>query len=302
VHGDIVTLHFPDVSSYTPNVDPAAYPILIARATLSTTLVDKSYATFKAKAAAAGTVFLAYHWLNHGNLVVQAKHALSVVGPDVPLMLDAEDEPGNTGFNGPLTVADIVGFATAYRMLGGTVSLAYLPAWYWSGAMSMADLSPLSAAGLHLVSSNYPPSGYSENGPGWAAYGGVTPVQWQYTSTPIDLNAFRGTVAEYVELVGVRDMTPEEHQWLHDLKQRSDWGVSPPTVTPEQRANGITPASETGGVPVPGSAMANLAGPATLALTEADRQAIVDGVAAQIGGKLDQVLTRLDAAGHALES
>jgi hypothetical protein len=27
-------------------------------------------------------------------------------------------------------------------------------------------------------------------------------VQWQYTSTPIDMNAFRGTVADFIALVG----------------------------------------------------------------------------------------------------
>ena len=204
-----MTIFFPDVSSYTPNVDPAAYPVLLARATLSSTVTDPSYTTFKAKAAAAGTVFVAYHWLNHGNLQAQAQHCFSVVGPGVPLMLDVEDEAGNTGYNGPVTVPDIIGFAAAYRALGGTVSLCYLPFWYWSGAMSAPDLSPLNTAGLHLVSSNYPNNGYTENGPGWAAYGGATPVQWQYTDTPIDMNAFRGTAAEYAQLVQAPQVAAE---------------------------------------------------------------------------------------------
>ena len=207
-----MTIRFPDVSSYTPNVDPAAYPVLIARATLSTSVVDKTYATFKARSAAAGTLFLAYHWLNHGNLQAQAAHCFSVVGPGVPLMMDCEDEPGNTGYDGPLTVADITGFAAAYRALGGTVNLAYIPAWYWSGAMSMADLRPLIPAGLHLVSSNYPNAGYTENGPGWNPYytGAPTPVQWQYADSPFDMNAFRGTVAEYAQLVGASMFDPQQ--------------------------------------------------------------------------------------------
>lgn len=204
-----MTIFFPDVSSYTPNVNPAAYPVLLARATLSSTVTDSSYTTFKAKAAAAGTVFVAYHWLNHGNLQAQVGHCFSVVGPGVPLMLDVEDEAGNTGYNGPVTVPDVLGFASAYRALGGTVSLCYLPFWYWSGAMSAPDLSPLNTAGLHLVSSNYPSAGYTENGPGWAAYGGATPVQWQYTDTPIDMNAFRGTAAEYARLVEAPQVAPE---------------------------------------------------------------------------------------------
>lgn len=201
-----MTIFFPDVSSYTPNVDPAAYPVFLARASLAASVVDKTYAGFKAKAAAAGTVFVAYHWLNHGNLQAQARHCFSVVGPGVPVMIDAEDEPGNTGYNGPLTIADITGFAAAYRALGGTVSLAYLPFWYWSGAMGAPHrLGELEAAGLGLVSSNYPNAGYTETGPGWAPYypGAPAPDQWQYSDSPIDMNAFRGTAADYADLVGV---------------------------------------------------------------------------------------------------
>jgi hypothetical protein len=41
--------------------------------------------------------------------------------------------------------------------------------------------------------------------------------------------------------------------------------------------------------------------PAPVAMSAADRQAIIDGVAGQVGGKLDQVLARLTAAGDALD-
>ena len=207
-----MTILFPDVSSYTPNVDPSKYPAVIARATLSSSYTDPTYATFKAKAA--GSVFAAYHWLNHGNLQAQAKHCFNVVGPGTPVMIDAEDKAGNTGYNGPLTVDDLLGFAAEYRALGGTVSLAYLPFWYWSGAMGAPHrLDELQAAGLHLVSSNYPNAGYTSTGPGWATYypGAPDPVQWQYTSTPIDMNAFRGTVQEYAALIGAdMALTPDD--------------------------------------------------------------------------------------------
>src|SRR5690242_14054385 len=102
-----MTIFFPDVSSYTPNVNTAAYPVILARATLSASVTDTSYASYKQRAAATHTVFVAYHWLNHGNLAAQAAHCYAVVGPGIPLMIDAEDEAGNTGYNGPLTVSDI---------------------------------------------------------------------------------------------------------------------------------------------------------------------------------------------------
>lgn len=210
-----MTLHYPDVSQYTPNVDPAKYPILIARATLSNRVADPTYQTFKAKAAAAGAVFAAYHWLNHGNLAKQAAWCFQHVGPETPVMIDAEDVAGNTGYNGPLTVGDITGFAAAYRALGGIVSLVYLPFWYWAGPMGAPHtLDQITAAGLHLVSSNYPNAGYTENGPGWATYypGAPAPVQWQYTSTPFDMNAFRGTVDDFARLIGVPQVAAESKE------------------------------------------------------------------------------------------
>jgi hypothetical protein len=311
----IMTIFFPDVSSYTPNVDPAAYPILLARATLSSSVTDQSYATFKAKAAAAGTVFVAYHWLNHGNLQAQAQYCFSVVGPGVPVMIDAEDEAGNTGYNGPLTVADITGFAGAYRALGGTASLCYLPAWYWSGAMSMPDLSPLNVAGLHLVSSNYPSAGYTEDGPGWAPYGGVTPVQWQYTSTPIDLNAYRGSVDDYRRMVGGDSMSDQAESILaafadggkqYTGSDGQEHVFVPTTETYRQidfRAlvvaylNGSATYQTSDGVTHPTPTP-----PTAVTLTDADRQAIIDGIVSQLGGKLDAIIAKLNAAGKGFQT
>ncbi len=198
-----MTLFFPDVSEYTPNVDVSPYPIVLARATLSDRIADSAYAAYKQKSA--GKVFVAYHWLNHGNLAAQAQWCFQHVGADVPVMIDAEDEAGNTGYNGPLAVDDILGFAAEYRRLGGIASLVYLPFWYWSGPMGAPNrLGELTNAGLRLVSSNYPSAGYTENGPGWSPYysGAPAPVQWQYTSTPIDMNAYRGTVADYAAMIG----------------------------------------------------------------------------------------------------
>lgn len=206
-----MTLKFPDVSKYTP-VDVSSYPIVLARATLSSSYIDPQYLNFKAQAQRSGAVFVAYHWLNHGNLRAQAAHCFSVVGPGIPVMIDAEDEAGNTGYAGPLTVDDILGFASRYRALGGIVSLAYLPFWYWSGAMGAPHrLGELASAGLGLVSSNYPSAGYTENGPGWAVYypGAPAPVQWQYADTPIDMNAYKGTKEQYALMVGVPQVQDE---------------------------------------------------------------------------------------------
>jgi hypothetical protein len=47
--------------------------------------------------------------------------------------------------------------------------------------------------------------------------------------------------------------------------------------------------------------LAGVGQPAPVALNDADRQAIATDVVAQLGGKLDQILARLTAAGQALD-
>ena len=96
-------------------------------------------------------------------------------------------------------MARIVDLTTRYRALGGVVHLCYLPHWWWV-RLGSPDLSPLTGAGLALISSNYPAGGYSDTGPGWTAYGGVSPAAWQYSDAQlfngqrVDFNAYRGTV------------------------------------------------------------------------------------------------------------
>jgi hypothetical protein len=197
-----MTIFFPDVSVYVKNyVVPAGTPALYARATLSSSYTDPTYAGFKAQAAHVGALFFAYHWLNHDNTVAQAQHAFAVAG-DTPLMIDVEDLSGNTGFNGIVTFSDIMNFAITYRQLGGVTPLVYLPHWYWADHMGSPDLGRLSDYGLQLVSSNYPSIGYRDNGPGWNSYGGLSPVIWQYMGNPLDMNAYRGTYEQLRSLLG----------------------------------------------------------------------------------------------------
>lgn len=196
------TIFFPDVSGYQGGLKvPAGTVALLAKATEGSSFVDSWYSNFKVQAASVGAVFGAYHFL-WGGTVTEARHVYQVVGK-TPLMMDVE----NTAQ--PLHLADVVAFVRNYRALGGVVHLAYLPHWYWQGTMGSPSLVPLAQLGVALVSSNY--TAYSDAGPGWAAYGGVTPRQWQYTDAlpygppgrqkPVDFNAFRGSAADYRALL-----------------------------------------------------------------------------------------------------
>ncbi len=93
----------------------------------------------------------------------------------------------------PATVAVI---AKATEVWG-----AYIPRWYWQQVGG--DLSSL---GVAIVASGYP-GGYSDTDANWNAYGGVSPLIWQYTDAQpyggqrMDFNAFRGSVPELAALV-----------------------------------------------------------------------------------------------------
>lgn len=200
-----MTFFYPDLDDYVDVTLEANTLVVCARATLSRSVADRFYAKYKADAARVGATFIGYHWLNYGTEVEQAKFCFSHVGPDVPLMIDAEDVAGNTGYVRPNTVNNINAFADDYRALGGKVNLAYVPRWYWENKMGSPDLTPLQSNGLHLVNSYY--TTYRDDGPGWAPYGGVTPLVWQYADAHsyggglVDHNAVKVPYDEFRQLL-----------------------------------------------------------------------------------------------------
>jgi peptidoglycan hydrolase-like protein with peptidoglycan-binding domain len=198
-----MTIFYPDVSSYQTGISFAGCVIAVAKATEGTGYTNPDYSQAKGRAADAGAYFCAYHFLLAGNGAGQASYAHSVVGSDVPLMIDCEAEYNSSGaLSSAPQVSDIVDFVNQYRALGGKTYLLYLPRWYWQGDMGQASLAPVINLGMLLVSSDY--TTYSDTGPGWAAYGGMTPIIWQYTSSAtlngvqgVDMNAYQGTVADF---------------------------------------------------------------------------------------------------------
>lgn len=174
----------------------AGAPVVIAKATEGSSFVDPAYSNFHKQADAAGVPFMGYHWVNTDPIASQARNAFNMMR-STPCMWDAEAAG--------VTVARLADLTATYRALGGVVHMVYLPRWWWHDHMGAPDLSPLVHLGLNLVSSNY--TAYSDSGPGWTPYGGMTPVQWQYSdNTPfngksVDFNAFKGTAQEYRTLI-----------------------------------------------------------------------------------------------------
>ena len=200
-----MTLRFHDVSHYQGNYHPNGPTI--AKATEGTGFTDSQYSTNRSRTLAGGWPFAGYHFLTTEDASAQARHAHAVIG-STPAMLDVE-----SGTSGNPSLSRVQAFIDAYRKLGGVLHLIYLPKWYWSDAWGSPSLTPLNDRGMRLISSQY--TTYSDTGPGWDAYGGMKPVIWQYTATPIDTNAFKGTQAELGNLFATGttegdDMTPAE--------------------------------------------------------------------------------------------
>lgn len=211
--GDVV--FYPDIASYQAGMSLAGLQVVCVKATEDggegpgSRYVNPDYARAAAEARARGETLIAYHYL-HGaaagaDPVMEADFAYSIIGAGVPVMLDVEAYGA--------TVADCLAFAAELRRRGGNPRLAYLPRWYWDTNLHQADLRPLTTAGLHVVSSNYPTGGYSDSGPGWDPYGGVAPIGWQYTDRAsvnghlVDMNAYRGSLAQFRALLSGGPMT-----------------------------------------------------------------------------------------------
>lgn len=196
-----MTIFYPDVSGYQGNIDLAGVPAACAKATEGSGYASPWYAAQEAEAARSGAFFFAYHFLHAGNGAAQAAWCHSHAG-GVPLMLDFEPAAGSAP-----KLADAVEFIRAYRKLGGTCWLAYLPHWYWQ-QLGSPDLGPLRELGMLLVSSAYAAGGYAgDHASGWQPYGGMSPVIWQYTASQalhgerVDFNAYRGTLEQLRSLV-----------------------------------------------------------------------------------------------------
>jgi lysozyme len=199
----MMTIFYPDVADYQAGISFSGCVIAMVKATENNNYTNPDYAAAKVRAANAGAYFCAYHFLHAGNGAGQASYAYSRVGGGIPLMIDCEPTYNSNGtIASAPQISDAVDFINEYRALGGTVHLLYLPHWYWQGNLGQVSLSPVIDLGMLLVSSDY--TGYSDTGPGWASYGGMTPLIWQYTSTAslngvsnVDMNAYQGTLADF---------------------------------------------------------------------------------------------------------
>jgi len=255
-----VTLAFPDVSNHNGAMPLEAGTVAcLAKASEGTTYRDPYYGHFKAEAARVGALFGAYHFLREGDGAAQADFCFGIVGPGVPTMIDFEPErdPVTGALISRPSVADAVAFRDRFRARGGLVRLNYLPRWYWAtpvseGGLGAPSLAPL--ADLALVSSNY--TAYSDTGPGWESYGGLSPQIWQWTDAlpysgqRVDFNAYRGTLAQLRALLGLATLEADMPLTTADgdlvaarTENRAVGTIAKPEASPASTSLGVEVAS-----------------------------------------------------------
>lgn len=282
-----MTIFGPDISSYEHglNIAALAEPFLLAKVTEGTYYRDADWPVFRDAARRAGKLLIGYHFVTAQDPAAQAANLASWIGDkSIPVMLDFE--PTNTSHP---THAQQLAVADAIKAAGMRVKLSYTPRWYWQ-QLGSPDLRGLTARGIGVVSSAYPnPSipnpqqDYAadggDNGPGWASYGGITPLLWQFTDAGVeqqkmDFNAFRGTAAELAAFLG---STPTAGGTMSD-------GTIPPAIKDwwPMLAKDFPP-----GAPFTTADAAIWAKGAAMAAGY-----LIDAAHKDLGGKLDQLLAR----------
>lgn len=203
-----MTVFGPDVSTFQTGLVPPKPPGIafgICRATKGVER-DATAAAVISWCQTNKVPFSAYHFavpLSVHDAAAQAAAFSTAVGKDktIPCMLDWErsKEGWEPSFSDALAIID------AIRKLGHKVPLLYTGNWYWE----LKGSPSLTGHGFDLATAHYdntktgtPQQIYAarggDNGPGWAPYGGLTPMFWQFTNQAtwgnrnLDFNAYRG--------------------------------------------------------------------------------------------------------------
>lgn len=227
-----MTTFIRDMSHYDDNLSLSGYAGTTHKITEGTGYVDPRYAARMPGFRLPDRVLGSYHVLHTADPAgqlqfwIEQQDKLTPWWRDWPhwiMQIDAEkwpDDPvtladGRT-YTGPLTASAFAGSLLADDAIAEarqarqstTVSFATmlkaaklpgLQICYASRGQFGDNLSgiPLDLWNAAYRSSSYP----GDNSSDWRPYSGRTPVFWQYTSTPYDKNAFRGTVAELLAYV-----------------------------------------------------------------------------------------------------
>lgn len=240
-----MTIFGPDISSYEAGVDVSKLPdpFILMKVTEGTYYIDSQYAKWLTQAKTSGKLAIAYHFVRADEAPASqaAWIAAHILDKNLPLMLDVETEGGSKP-----SFQQVLNLVSACHQEGLRPKLLYLPRWYWEGIGS-PSMTVLAGLGIGLISSAYPGgSAYpGDNAAGWAAYGGATPLLYQFTDSETDAgqhvgdyNAFKGTAEQFREFL--YNMPPSVPQALGEIMANipSAIGQKWPEIAGEFPANG----------------------------------------------------------------
>lgn len=263
-----MTIYGLDVSKFQRGLDLTSvarqgFAFVAAKCTEGQGYADPQYPVFLAAAKRAGLLFSAYHFLRSDSPVSSqaANLAAHIRDRSVPVMIDCEP----SGSSRP-KIAHVNGFVAECRKRGLRVATLYYPGFWWSQSGK-----PKLPADLGLWQARYPSSAFAyasvlypgDKHAGWGAQGGQVPDLFQFASSGkisgyggrVDVDAFRGTLAQ-----------------LREARFFKDWTPTPPPPAPRPTP---APVPHPAPVPVPVRPAIDLS-PATIA-------AIADAVAAKLG-------------------
>lgn len=206
--GQSPTLFFPDVSNnqwssndqltgFLSQLHPQ-FAGVVHKVSQGSSYADPYWQTCRSWCEGNNMSWVGYHYVTTDDPNAQAAQWNANNGGPFA-MLDFESGAGDMG--------NFWRVVDAFNNAGISISLAYIPAWYWQ-QIGEPDLSYLTRNQISLVSSNYPAGpgtatdiyahAGGDGGPGWASYGGASPTVWQFTDRAtiagidVDCNAYRG--------------------------------------------------------------------------------------------------------------
>lgn len=170
-------------------------------------VADPKYGAWRDEAKALGFPFAAYQMVHtYYSAREQVQHLADVIGDEsIPVMIDIEPDSGSP------TMTHLTAFYDACKVENLRPVSLYLPHWYWSTLNGPS----LTVRAWALISSSFGTdqvgtaadryrAQLGDLGVGWNAYGGLSPVLWQFGSQIrcgahlVDADASKHTVADLV--------------------------------------------------------------------------------------------------------
>lgn len=249
-----------DASNFDGSISYAGLGYFTHKATEGTTVVHNRFAERLNGARAAGVVGLgSYHVLRtpgnggNGTLTSQLTYWLTYLDQHTPwwrtypcwmMQIDAEKWPYDKvsaetveAFAALLVRSGVPGYKVTYASRGQYGdSLAGIGTDLWN-----ADYRGSNGG-------SYPGDNWIRAGnqiAGWAPYSGKTPAFLQYSSTPYDHDAFRGSLDEFRALLSGAstqeddDMTPAQAAQLDEMYRLVKWNIHPWLADATQAASRI---------------------------------------------------------------